>query len=263
MRAPVFLVVAVAAAAWGVPQRAVWAQATTHAGQYELADIEYGARLYASHCVACHGENGDLMPQINLRGGRFPNAPTDRELGTLIREGLPGTAMTPNEYTPSEITALVAYVRNIGSFSASDALLGDSARGEALFNGRGECATCHRVGGAGPRFAPDLTAVGAVRTAAALERALVGGQNATLPINKPVRIVTNRGEQVTGRRLNEDTFTVQVVDEQQRLRSFDKTTLRELTVLDEPLMPSYADAFDERERADIVSYLLTLKGTAR
>jgi hypothetical protein len=108
-----------------------------------------------------------------------------------------------------------------------------------------------------------LTAVGAVRTAAALERALVGGQNATLPINKPVRIVTNRGEQVTGRRLNEDTFTVQVVDEQQRLRSFDKTTLRELTVLDEPLMPSYADAFDERERADIVSYLLTLKGTAR
>lgn len=252
-----------AAIVWTLAPLDARAQAPTHAGQYEPADIEYGARLYASHCIACHGENGDLMPQINLRSGRFPNAPTDRELGTVIREGLPGTAMTPSQYTPSEITALVAFVRNIGNFDPSGALHGDPVRGEALFNGKGECASCHRIAGVGPRFAPDLTAVGAERTAAALERALVGGVYATLPINRPVHIVTSSGERITGRRINEDTFSVQIVDEQERLRSFDKSAVREFAVLDEPLMPSYAEVLDQVERADVVAYLLTLKGMAR
>ena len=39
------------------------------AGRYEATDIEYGARLFSMHCVNCHGENGDLLPQINLRTG--------------------------------------------------------------------------------------------------------------------------------------------------------------------------------------------------
>jgi putative heme-binding domain-containing protein len=237
------------------------AKAQTHAGQYEQADIEYGAVLYGSHCIACHGENGDLMPQINLRSGRFPNAPTDRELATVIREGLPGTVMTPNQYSESEITALVAYVRNIGNANLSGARLGDAERGRSLYEGKGECASCHRIDGRGPRAAPDLTNVGANRTAAALERALIGGSDATLPINRPVRIVTAQGAVIQGRRLNEDTFTVQIVDDSERLLSFDKTTLRAYTVLDTPAMPAYRDRLDASERADLVSYLLTLKGT--
>lgn len=263
MRASGFFVFVTVIVAGGLPIRNAVTQAPTHAGQYAQADIEYGARLYASHCITCHGENGDLLPQVNLRSGRFPNAPSDRELGNLIRDGLPETAMTPSEYSPSEITALVAYVRNMDSFDASTAMSGDAARGEALFNGKGACALCHRIDGIGPRFAPDLSDVGAARTAAALERALIGGEYATQPINRPVRIVTARGEHVTGRRLNEDTFTVQIVDESERLRSFDKAALREYAVLDEPLMPSYADELDEQERADLVAYLLTLKGTGR
>jgi putative heme-binding domain-containing protein len=236
------------------------ARAQTHAGQYEQADIEYGASLYASHCITCHGENGDLMPQINLRSGRFPNAPTDRELGTVIREGLPGTAMTPNEYNESEITALIAFVRTIGSVNLSDTVLGDAVKGRQLYDGTGECATCHRIAGRGPRFAPDLSRIGASRTAAALGRALVGGSDATLPINRPVRIVTAEGRVVNGRRLNEDTFTVQIVDSAERLLSLDKRTLREYTVLDTPAMPSYRDRLSESERADVVAYLLSLKG---
>lgn len=238
-------------------------RAQTHAGQYDAADIEYGARLYAAHCITCHGENGDLLPQVNLRSGRFPNAPTDRELGNLIRDGLPGTAMTPNAYTPSEITALVAYVRNIGSIDPDQSLIGDAIRGEALFNGKGDCASCHRVAGRGPRFAPDLSEIGAERTAGALARALIGGDGATRAINKPVRIVAADGTRLLGRRLNEDTFSVQIVDEQSRLRSFDKSTLREFTVLETPLMPSYADTLDEQERADLVAYMLSLKGAGR
>ena len=53
------------------------------------------------------------------------------------------------------------------------------------------------------------------------------------PINRPVELVTVDGTRVVGRRLNEDTYTVQLIDEQERLRSFDKADLRELTVLTE------------------------------
>ena len=65
---------------------------------------------------------------------------------------------------------------------------------------------------------------------------------------------------MTGRRLNEDTYTVQLIDDQERLRSFDKASLREFTVLMESPMPSYADQLTEQELADLLAYLVSLKG---
>ena len=237
------------------------AAAQTHVGQYDQADIEYGARLYASHCITCHGENGAMMPQVNLQSGQFPNAPTDRELMRLLSDGLPGTAMTPNEYSNPELTALVAYVRNIGRANLDGGALGDAGRGETLFFGKGDCGSCHRVNGVGPRAAPDLSRVGAMRTAATLHRSLRGGPGATLPINRPVRIVTRDGSVINGRRLNEDTFTVQIIDDRERLHSFDKTSLRDYTILSTTAMPSYAETLSDAERADLVAFLLTLQGT--
>jgi putative heme-binding domain-containing protein len=231
-----------------------------HAGQYEAADIEYGARLYGGHCINCHGESGDLMPGANLRSGVFRNAPTDRDLTGVIRDGIAGTAMTATGYTDSELTALVAYLRNMTSFDPSGAAVGDPLRGEAIFRGKGDCLACHRVGGEGPRFAPDLSDVGGERTAALLHRVLIDPSDGLVPVNRPVRIVTSTGETLLGRRLNEDTFTVQVIDDRERLRSFDKAALREYSVSQEATMPSYAQTLSESERADVVAYLLSLKG---
>ena len=235
-------------------------QAQDHAGQYQQADIEYGSRLYGMHCINCHGENGDLLPAINLRSGQFPNAPTDRDLGNVIRDGISGTAMTPNAYSDSEITALVAFVRNITTVDLGSIDLGDPIRGQTLFEGKGDCAGCHRVQGRGPRVAPDLSTIGTIRTAATLERSILGTDGSMLPINRPVRVVLQDGTIINGRRLNEDTFTVQLVDDQERLRSLEKSTLREYTILATPAMPSYAQAFNDEERADILAYLLSLKG---
>jgi putative heme-binding domain-containing protein len=228
--------------------------------RYERTDIEYGARLFNMHCIACHGENGDLLPQINLRTGPFPNSPSDRDLGDNIKNGIPGTAMVATSYTDPEITALVAYVRNIGSVDLSAMQVGDATRGRELFEGKGECASCHRVFGRGPRSAPDLSNIGAVRSPAQLERSLVGGEGAVIPINRPVRIVMRDGTVINGRRLNEDRYTVQLVDDRERLLSIDKATLREYAILDAPVMPSYAETLTDEERADVLAYLLTLKG---
>jgi putative heme-binding domain-containing protein len=229
-------------------------------GRYEQTDIEYGARLFSMHCIACHGENGDLVPQINLRSGQFPRSPSDRDLGDNIKNGLPGTAMVPTGYTDTEITALVAYVRNIGKIDLGSIKLGDAARGQALFEGKGDCDSCHRVHGRGPRFAPDLSQIGALRSAAQLEKSVLGAEGGLIPINRPVRIVMRDGTVINGRRLNEDRYTVQLVDERERLLSLDKATLREYTVLTTSAMPAYRDTFSEEERADLLAYLLSLKG---
>ena len=236
------------------------AQTESHAGQYEQADIEYGAQLFAQRCATCHGERGDLMPQANLRTGVFRNASSDRELSGVIANGVPGTAMVATGYTGSELTALVAYLRNITTYDPSGTVLGDPARGKLLFDGEGECRSCHRVGASGPRYAPDLTNIGGVRTAATLRRTLTEADAALLPINRPVTAVTADGRTIRGRRLNEDTFNVLMITTAEELVSLDKTSLRDYTIHLESEMPDYGERFSEEEIADLVAYLLTLKG---
>ncbi len=241
----------------------VAAVAQQHIGQYERADIEYGAQLFSERCIACHGERGDLMPQANLRNGQFRNATSDRELSRVISDGISGTAMVPTGYAASELTALVAYLRNMSSFDASGTSIGDAARGRVLFEGKGDCTSCHRFGSIGPLAAPDLSAIGALRTAATLQRTLIAPDEALLPLNRPVRAVTAGGTVISGRRLNEDTFTVQLVTDTGRLVALDKTTLREFDVGMESAHPAYGETFTEMEIADFVAYLLSLKGFDR
>jgi putative heme-binding domain-containing protein len=195
-----------------------------------------------------------------LGSGRFRHAETDRDLTNVIRNGVPGTAMAPSAYTESELGALVAFLRNMSSVNLSAVELGDATRGRALFVGKGNCSSCHRIGAEGPRAAPDLTSIGATRTAATLERSLLDPSVSLLPANRPVRAVMRDGTVVTGRRLNEDTFTVQLIDSNERLVSLDRAAIREYTVGTEAAMPSYADVFSAAERADLVAYLLSLKG---
>ena len=200
------------------------------------------------------------MPGANLGSGKFRHAETDRDLTALIRAGIPGTAMAPSAYTDSELGSLAAYLRNMGSVNLSAVKLGDAARGRALFVGKGNCASCHRVGAQGPRAAPDLSSIGATRTAATLQRALLDPNAALLPTNRPVRAVLRDGRVVTGRRLNEDTFTVQILDANERLVSLDRADIRDYAVSNAATMPSYATSLSDDERADLVAYLLSLQG---
>jgi putative heme-binding domain-containing protein len=236
--------------------------AQQHAGQYDIADIEYGAQLFAERCVLCHGERGDLLPQANLRTGTFRNASSDRGLMRVIRDGVDNTAMAATGYANAELTALVAYLRNITNFdpSASGITLGDPVRGQTLFAGRGACLDCHSVGTSGPAYAPALTRIGALRTAATLRRTLLDPTEALLPINRPVRAVTADGDVIEGRRLNEDTFTVQLITADAELVSLDKTALREFSIGDQSAMRAYGEIFSEQEIADLLAYLLSLKG---
>lgn len=248
------------AAAAAVLGSALAAAAQGHAGQYEQADVEFGARVYDANCVRCHAGTGDAVAGVDLGAGVYSRAGSDAELMELLRAGIPGTAMPPNDFTIPELTGLVAYLRTMRDLDLSAVALGDAARGRTIFAGQGACASCHRVFGAGSRTAPDLSAIGAVRTAAHLRRSLLDPTGSMLPVNRPVRAVLQDGTVVTGRRLNEDTWSIQLIDQDERLRSIEKTDLRELTAGAASPMPPATDLLDDQGVADVLAYLLTLKG---
>jgi len=98
------------------------------------------------------------------------------------------------------------------------------------------------------------------RSAASLQRTLVDPSSQMMPINRPVRAVTRDGTVINGRRLNEDTYSVQLIDDHERLVSLMKADLREFKILTTSPMPSYKDVFSGDELADLLAYLLSLKG---
>jgi cytochrome c oxidase cbb3-type subunit 3 len=226
---------------------------------YARADIEYGLTVYRRECATCHGDSGDAVPSVDLRSGQLRRGASDRELRALLRTGIPDTGMPPADLDTSELAGIIAYLRNM-NFEADAVTLGDAARGRVVFEGPGDCMQCHRVKGQGPRAAPDLTAIGTIRAPSTLQRSILDPTGSMRPIDRPVQVVTADGTRITGRRLNEDTYTLQLIDEQARLRSFDKADLREFTVLTESPMPSYADQLSAQELADLLAYLVSLKG---
>lgn len=238
----------------------VLAQGQDRAPEYYPADIQYGAQIFATQCTACHGTSGDLIPGVNFRAGIFKRVVTDNDLRATITTGVPGTAMQPFAFGASELTGIVSYLRNMNSFDTKGSMIGNPARGQGIFQGAGNCASCHAINGKGPRVAPDLGDIGAQRTADILHRKLVDPTGTLLPVNRSVRAVTRDGKTINGRRLNEDTYTVQLIDEKEHLVSLNKADLRDYTVLKTTPMPSYKDKLNAQELADLEAYLLSLKG---
>jgi putative heme-binding domain-containing protein len=148
----------------------------------------------------------------------------------------------------------------MNSFDAATVKAGDAARGRAVFDGKGGCVACHRVARTGSRVGPNLTDIGSLRSAGSLQRSLVDPSSQMMPINRPVRVVTKDGSVINGRRLNEDTYSLQIIDERERLHSFVKADLREFTISRTSTMPSYGKTLSSDEVADVIAYLLSLKG---
>ncbi len=226
--------------------------------QYSTEMIEAGSQVYTQQCALCHGPQGDLVDGIDLSLGQFRTAQSDLDLRQIIAEGAAEGRMPAFSLRAEEMNGVIAYIRAGFDTEGVAVIIGDPARGKALFEGKGGCSNCHRVGGVGPRTAPDLSNIGAIRTPASLQRNLLDPATALLPINRPVRLVTRNEETIVGRRLNEDTYTVQIIDSQERLRSLKKTDLISYEISDQP--SKQATTMSSEEVADVIGYLLTLRG---
>ncbi len=226
--------------------------------QYTTQAIEAGSRIYVRECALCHGPQGSLVDGINLRRGQFRTVQSDDDLRRVISSGAAAGQMPAFNLQTDELDGIVAYIRAGFDPDGIAVRIGDPVRGQAIFEGEGDCSTCHRVNGQGPRTAPDLSDIGAIRTPASLQRNLLDPAAALLPINRPVRIVTRNEETIIGRRLNEDTYTVQVIDSQERLRSLMKADLVTFEISDAP--SKSPTTLNSEEVADLIGYLLTLRG---
>jgi len=224
-------------------------------------DIEDGQRLFGTSCSLCHGPEGDAVPGVDLGHGRFKRASSDEDLVRIIQKGIAGTAMPPNNFNDFQAGTIVAYLRSMASSVAVSASVpGDAARGKAIFEGKGQCMNCHRVKGKGSRLGPELTDIGANRRAVQLEQSILDPDAEILPQNRFIRVVAKDGATTTGRLLNQDAYTIQLFDSKERLVTFQKSNLKEYAFIDKSPMPSYKGRLSTQELADVVTYLMSLKG---
>jgi putative heme-binding domain-containing protein len=227
-----------------------------HATAY---DIEDGKRVYEATCANCHGPDGNVIAGIDFGRGVLRRAYTDEELAGVVIGGIANTPMPPNPgMSPEQALRVVEYLRSMsaGRVTAGN---GDAGRGRALVAGKGECLDCHAIRGEGSRVGPDLSRIGALRRAGEIEISLLDPAAEVQPENRFYEVTPKNGAAVTGRLLNRDTYTVQLLDLDERLRSFDVTDLRNHGFVESP-MPSVRRKLSTREIADIVSYLSTLRG---
>jgi putative heme-binding domain-containing protein len=227
-----------------------------------LSETENGRQLFLANCAVCHGPDGDSVYGVDLGRGKFKTASSDDDLIQILNAGVPGTSMPAfsKEFSHIEMRAIVAYLRYMKSTSSATFASGDAMQGRVIFEGKGECLNCHRVRDRGSRLGPNLTEIGTVRRPVELRRSLVDPDAEVLPTSRLIRIVTQDGVTIIGRLLNQDTFTVQLIDSKELLRSFTKTNLKEYGFIKKSLMPSYRDKLNNQQLEDVVSYLASLKG---
>jgi putative heme-binding domain-containing protein len=232
-------------------------------GQHNFtpAEVENGARLYQGTCAGCHGTAGDQVPGTALRSGTFRRGTTDDEIVRIIRTGVPGTAMPPNAVSETEAAMIVAWLRGAATGAAASGPAGDAARGKAVFEGKGNCQSCHGPAGAGGRRAPALLDVGVIRRPPELERSLLDPAADIHPDFRSVTATTKAGATVTGRLLNQNSYSIQLLDSRDQLRSLDKSGLRDHAILATSPMPSYRQTLTAQELADVVAFLGTRRGS--
>jgi cytochrome c oxidase cbb3-type subunit III len=225
------------------------------------ADVTNGQQLFLGQCARCHGSKGEGGRGAVLAQPRLRHAPDDESLFLVIRDGIKGTEM-PAGYAVDtrETWQLAAYVRSLGRL-APETVAGDPKYGQELYRSKGHCSQCHIISGQGGSLGPELTEIASRRSAAHM-RAAVLDPESTLPAGfLEVRLVTKGGRPITGVRLNEDTFTIQVIDQNGGLHSFFKEDLKELQRdAGKSPMPSFRGVFSATELDDLIAYLVSLQG---
>jgi len=148
----------------------------------------------------------------------------------------------------------------VKAWPQADVPAGDSSKGKALVESSG-CFDCHRIGDRGSRLGPNLSDIGSRRTPIRLQRSLVAPDEEVLFDARFVRLVTKEGVIVTGRLLNQDAISVQLMTPKEELRTYLRANLREYTIVDKGLMPSTQGKLTDQQVADIVAYLSSLKSS--
>ena len=263
--------VVVACAAAAVTVRAQ--EKNPFSGDAKAAKV--GESQFRANCAFCHGlgaRGGGRGPDLTRAQKRHGNA--DADLFRTINEGVPGTAMPQNGatqqgvgMTEEEIWQVISYIRSVQA-KAPAQIPGNAAHGKELFHGSATCSTCHMIEGKGGRLGPDLSTTGSARSTDYLvesvrnpSRRLAQGISEAMKEfsqeYETVTVVTAEGTKFMGVVLNQDHFTLQMMDTREQLHLFEKGKLRSLEKSRESLMPAYDQKMlSDKDLQDLIAYLL-------
>ena len=226
-----------------------------------VEEIAGGKTLFQGHCGGCHGPEGRGERGPNLARPNLSHVQDAQSLFLVINLGIEGTEMPRGwQLHDREIWKIAAYVESLGR-TEPEPLPGDPGRGKDLYYGKGDCASCHWLGGQGGRQGPELTEIGASRSLAYLRQSLLDPAAAVPEGFLLVATVGRDGRRIRGVRLNEDPFTIQIRDSAEAVHSLRKEDLAELhKQKGESSMPPYGGTFTATEIDDLVSFLASQRG---
>jgi len=224
------------------------------------ADLLQGEKLFQAQCALCHGPKGEGARGPALTRAKLPHAPDDTALVKILEEGIRGTEMRgAGAMSDREMRQTAAYVRSLGRVALKP-VPGDAAHGGEIYQGKGKCVGCHSIHGEGGVAGPDLSDIGARRGEAYLRESLLKPDAEVPDGYLLVTVIPAEGPRVTGIRVNEDSFSIQIRDSVGRSYSFWK---KDLTQVDKQpgksAMPSYEGQLPESELTDLVAYLASLR----
>jgi cytochrome c oxidase cbb3-type subunit 3 len=252
--------------------------ATAWAAQNPLANDPKAAKAgeyeFRINCALCHGlgaRGGGRGPDLTRAQKKHANS--DTELFQVISNGIPGTVMPANGtngqgvgMTDEEIWQIISYIRSV-EVKTSAPSIGNAAHGKQLFYGDSNCSLCHMVDGKGAPVGPDLNRVSESRTREALIDSvrnpsrrlawgLTEGTKEFPQEYETATVVTADGKEIKGVTLNEDNFSVQLMDQDGHLHLLDKSRLKSFHKSRESLMPKYGnDVLSDKDLDDILAFL--------
>ncbi len=224
------------------------------------ADAEIGRKYFLGHCALCHGPEGEGGRGVNLTTGQYRRGGSDRELFRTMKTGIQGTEMPGSGLSEKEIWRIVAFVRRLAMAGAEEKATGDPVAGRLVYQAKGACSQCHVVDGQGGVLGPELSEIGLRRSLKFLRQALTEPDAYIAEDYRTVTVVTRSGEQISGIRLNEDEYSIQLRDTRANLRSLRKPNLKDWKRENRSLMPAYGSVLSEKELEDLVAYLSSLRG---
>ena len=224
-------------------------------------DVRMGERMFRAQCGRCHGRDArgnDETGAPDLTTGQFSRASSDAGMFDVIRNGIENTAMIgiSSRASDQNVWQIVSYITSL-NFDPSDYdLPGDAARGAQVYEAE-NCSQCHMVNGDGGRLGPDLSDIGGRLTPDEIRIALTDPNDEVEPRWWTMQITREDGSRIDGLRMNEDTFSVRIMDNDERLWQFLKSQVRSVERVTDSTMAAVGVSGQQLD--DLVAYVFTLR----
>ena len=219
-------------------------------------DVAEGRWMIRAFCARCHGLDGTGARGPDLTRGRLRHGDSDADIFNTIKNGVPGTDMPGvGDFPEKELWQIVAFIQSSRTGQPAEPVDGNPDNGKALFV-QHHCTSCHWTGNDGGRRGPDLST--AASPLARIRTAILEPNSVTDPFYQPILAALKDGRMVRGMRLNENSYFIQLMDDQERLITLSKDGA-EILRPKQSLMPSYRAVLTDPEVKDLMAYVFTLR----